>query len=236
MKSSAEKNRASYRPDQEYITDIEINEKILESLKITEDEPIRLSAEPESNETHNTLDATLKFSSAFKPEPTDVDLDKFARESTPDITQQEKSIITEPVSDDVLPDASTSLNLSEDKKKNKEKTPNKSSTKTKVEIPKEVKNEASKISDAKPESITNAPKEQENKPQFNFGLAKANKFSKKTDKDKKSDRTSPDNVSQPKQKPIDLNKPLNTPKQAPVLVKESEVENLEDWLDSVLDD
>ncbi|RXG73249.1 hypothetical protein Avbf_00713 [Armadillidium vulgare] len=239
MKAAAEKNRSSYKPDQEYITDIEINEKILESLKLNESVPIRLNAEePESNETHNTLDATLKFSSAFKPEPTDVDLDKFAREGTPDFTQQEKTAIAESLPDGGLTNVATSnVNISEDKKKNKEKAPNKPNTKAKVEAPEEAKKEAPKISNSKTESITNTPKQQQNKPQFNFGLAKANKFSKKIDPEKKSENeTSPNNVSHEKQTPIDLNKPLNAPKQTPVLVKESEVENLEDWLDSVLDD
>ncbi|ROT72194.1 hypothetical protein C7M84_009437 [Penaeus vannamei] len=83
----AEDHLKLYKPSSGYADCMDINEKILQSLKISEDEPLTLANDEEADDrqcSKNAVDVALTLGSEFAPEPDDVDLDTLIREPSPE--------------------------------------------------------------------------------------------------------------------------------------------------------
>ncbi|XP_037795323.1 muscle M-line assembly protein unc-89-like isoform X2 [Penaeus monodon] len=83
----AEDHLKLYKPSSGYADCMDINEKILQSLKISEDEPLTLVNDEAADDRQgckNAVDVALTLSSEFAPEPDDVDLDTLIREPSPE--------------------------------------------------------------------------------------------------------------------------------------------------------
>ncbi|CAL4125607.1 unnamed protein product, partial [Meganyctiphanes norvegica] len=230
----------------------DINQKILESLKINEDDPLPLEDEvtAENVPTKSAVDVALSLSSAFEPEPEDVDLDELIRERSP-----EKQETPEP----------ETVKLSS-KEASRETTPALSKESTPIppaSIQKEVSRSRGPSQDKnvpkKPNEMDFGlpkfpnPSDQKSNTGFNFGLPKldSNPLSVKSPEKSLSLKEMAgahlSAVEPPKlviddqkvledDKPvIDLDAPQEEPSKPVVLVNQNETDDLEDWLDSILD-
>lgn len=289
----AEDNRKLYQPSSNYSECNDVNEKILQSLIISESEPLDLASEmPESSQcTKNAVDVALSLTSAFAPEPEDVDLDTLLHvpsvENPSPVHQPNTERMPSPEKKPTPErQPSPKKQPSPEKEPSPEKQPfakkqpnlviNMEPSLAKQPTPvKEVPCESNKVADAKEvkqpgkarkqKSNMQREKSKEKSPTsfdfglskkatndikpsvgFNFGVAKTDTFkNKKSNKanNKVSDAVellnslpSPENTEEVQEGPtIDLDAPAEQSKPV-LLISKTEAEDLEDWLDSVLDD
>ena len=81
----AEDNKKLYKPNTGGYNDChDANQKIIQSLKISDSEPLELSSEETDTKTstRNAVDVALSLSEAFDQVPEDVDLTAFIQESS----------------------------------------------------------------------------------------------------------------------------------------------------------
>ena len=254
----AEDNKKLYHPNNtNYNECLDVNQKIIQSLKISDSEPLDLTTEePNTNHvTRNAVDVALSLSKDFNQVPEDVDLATFIQEP---VTERQPSPLKQPTP---------------------VRQPSPKKTLTQVEQPftmepcpvkqctveqHAVENTVPKKTQAKKHPKKHSKTETENKlttlskdkssTHFDFGLPK--KTSQTTNKPSESDfdeskvnasstsfdvkdilnvdgsTAQSENEEGPK---VDLDAPEEKSKPV-LLVTKTEAEHLEDWLDSMLDD
>jgi len=224
----------------------DISQKILESLKINEDDPLPLEEEviTESTPMKSAVDVALTLSSAFEPEPEDVDLDELIRERSPEKQETPEPEVVKPPSKETSRDATPVIS--------KEATPVPSEPiqkeVNKSRGPSQEKNISKKPNDAQNMNFglpkLPNPSDQKSNTGFNFGLSSVKTPEKSVSlKDMAGAHLS---VEPPKllldkkvledDKPvIDLDAAQEEPSKPVVLVNKEETDDLEDWLDSILD-
>lgn len=257
----AEDNRKVYQPNNSNYNDcLDINQKIIQSLKISDNEPLELSSEEHDTKqsTRNAVDVALSLSEALDQVPEDVDLSAFIQE--PVIERQPSPVKQpsparqpspkKPIAPEVQP--CTKKEPSPVKLPNASEHPcAQNTTSENKSLKKQPKTE--------PGNKTNAKSKEKTPPNFDFGLQKENL---KTSNIKPGDS----NLDIPKVKApstsfdvkdilnvegaladnenddksaggptVDLDAPEEKSKPV-LLVSKTEAEDLEDWLDSMLDD
>lgn len=251
----AEDNKKLYKPNTSSYNDCnDINQKIIQSLKISDSEPLELSSEETDTKTstRNAVDVALSLSEAFDQVPEDVDLTAFIQES---VVERQSSSVRQPSPKKQL----TSVEQTSVKR---EPSP--------VEHPSITEQPCAQNTTSGSKSVKKQPKiehrnkanaqsKEKNTTNFDFGL-------QKKDVNNSNDRASESKHDIPKPKSpsssfdvkdilnVDGASPLNEDeektsesqsldldapeeKSKPVLlVSKTEAEDLEDWLDSMLDD
>lgn len=252
----AEDNKKLYHPNSNnYNECLDVNQKIIQSLKISDNEPLDLTTEElDTNQgTRNAVDVALSLSKDFDQVPEDVDLATFIQEP---VVERQPSPVKQPslVRQPSPKKAPTSV----EQPCVKETSPVKQSTVEQPAVEKTVPK--STLAKKQPKIETeNKPSTQskgKSSTQFDFGLPK--KTSQTTNKPSESDfdvskvkpfttsfdvknilnvdgSTAQNDENSPEGPTVDLD--ATEEKSKPVLlVSKTEAEDLEDWLDSMLDD
>ncbi|XP_064116467.1 sporozoite surface protein 2-like [Macrobrachium nipponense] len=267
---------------------MDVNEKILQSLKLSENEPLNLASESAVNQestNKNAVDVALSLSSAFEPEPEDVDLDDLVRDPSPEKTSEEVRslspvkqpspvkepspmkepvVVKEPTPDKQLTSVKEPTPVKEVNPVKQPSNPEAPTNDKKPVRPKQLSIEKQSVPQNDPSSVqpvTSVPKSNQNEmpkdknqTSFNFGLPKtstsnipmnfgvpkpdggfqANSIIANALKDVDLGNHSKEEKV-PEGPTIDLDAPVASTKPV-LLVDKTEAEDLEDWLDSVLDD
>ncbi|XP_076056431.1 uncharacterized protein LOC143034360 [Oratosquilla oratoria] len=241
----AEDNKKLYKPSLDYVNTDTVNEKLLQSLKIVENEPLNLESEtPEvKTSTKSSVDVALTLENYFivdedeeeigtdllppEPEPEPVP------EPVPEVKKKEV-IVPEPQVTVVEPKPASAPPIS------------------KAQTPPLMKNTKVEFSIPKLDTELGTKKEPP-KLDFNFGLPRQSSPTEPLQQRQRGKKKSPTPVPQEKEEEIsvkdplppkekeeepavDLDAPVKIEKKPVLLVNETEQEDLEDWLDSVLDD
>lgn len=263
----AEDNKKLYKPNSTGYNDcLDVNQKIIQSLKISDSEPLELSSEEldTKQSTRNAVDVALSLSEAFDQVPEDVDLTAFIQEP---VVERQPSPVKQP-SPAMQP--SPVMQPSPKKPSAPEEQPCAKREPSPVKHPNITEQPRAPNTNSGNKSMKKRPKtEPGNKPNaqskekistnFDFGLqkkdvktsnVKASESNQDTPKVKvlstsldvkdilNVEGASAQNEDDDKTsggQTVDLDAPEE--KNKPVLlVSKTEAEDLEDWLDSMLDD
>ncbi|KAK7072427.1 hypothetical protein SK128_004686 [Halocaridina rubra] len=258
----ADDNRKVYQPNTSFSDSLDVNEKLLQSLKLSDDDSVNLASESVKNESQlkNAVDVALTLTEAFAPEPDDADLDLLVREpgleelvenKQEGTTQlKEESIEKEPKPVKELSPVRDQTPLRDPSIEKPTILPLQNEFKTDTCLVSSVKDEIDQLSKQR-ESV------KEKSPTFNFGLPKtdvtntsmnfslpkqdlssdnqANAIIANALKDVDLGMPSKEEEKIPKGPSVDLDAPIEQTKPV-LLISKTEEEDLEDWLDSVLDD
>lgn len=259
----AEDNKKLYKPNSGGYNDcLDVNQKIIQSLKISDTEPLELSSEDleTKQSTRNAVDVALSLSEAFNEVPEDVDLTAFIQEP---VLERQPSPVKQPSSARQPSPEKPSASEEEPCAKREPspvKNPNpieQPCTQNTKSGKKSVKNQAK----AEPRSKPNVQNKEKSPTNFDFGLQKkdvkpnsnSNKISEpiKGSPKVKAPSTSldvkdilnvesgltqnEDDEKTPGSQTVDLDAPEEKSKPV-LLVSKTEADDLEDWLDSMLDD
>lgn len=264
----AEDNKKLYQPSNNYNDCMEVNEKILQSLKLSDNEPLNLAADAVENQTNitNAVDVALSLTSAFAPEPDDVDLDLLIQETSPEKSverekepspfkepspNKEPSPIKEPSplkepSPSLQPSADNQPGIAKRPSPDKQFVPEKQPSpapNVKIE-PSQKSNQREKSKEKSPATFDfGLPKSSASNTTLNFGLPKTdissniqtNSVVANALKDVDLGNFSKVEDKAPEGPTIDLDAPVTQSKPV-LLISKTEEADLEDWLDSVLDD
>lgn len=257
----AEDNRKVYQPNSSGYNDcLDVNQKIIQSLKISDNEPLELSSEEQDTKlsTRNAVDVALSLSEAFDQVPEDVDLTAFIQEP---VVERQPSPVKQP-SPVRQPSPKKPTALEEQPCTKREPSPVKHPSTTGQPCVQNTTSEnisVKKRPKAKPGSKPNAKSKEKSPTNFNFGLQKedlqtSNTKASESNQDipKVKDPTNSfdvkdilnvegafaqneDDEKTPGGPTVDLDAPEEKSKPV-LLVSKTEAEDLEDWLDSMLDD
>lgn len=256
----AEDNKKLYKPNSGGYNDcLDVNQKIIQSLKISDNEPLELSPEEVDTKqsTRNAVDVALSLSEAFDQAPEDVDLTAFIQEP---VTERQPSPVKQP--SPARQSSPKKPPVPEEKPcTKKEPSPVKHPSVSEQPCAQKTTSESTsrkKKPKTEPGNKPKAPSKENNSVNFDFGLqkkeVKTNNKASESNQDilkVKAPSTSLDvkdilNVegalgqneeddTAPGAETVDLDAPEEKSKPV-LLVSKTEAEDLEDWLDSMLDD
>lgn len=268
----ADDNKKVYKPNTSGYNDcLDVNQKIIQSLKISDSEPLELSSEETDTKrsTRNAVDVALSLSEAFDQVPEDVDLTAFIQESAVERQPSPVKQPSPPRQPSPVKQPTPPRQPSPKKQITREEQPSVRKEPSPVKHPNITEQPCAQNITSGSKSVKKQPKtEPGNKPtaqskeksttNFDFGLQKkdvktsndkASKSNKKTPKVKSppsfdvKDILNIEGTSAPNEdeeetsgnQTVDLDAPEEKSKPV-LLVSKTEAEDLEDWLDSMLDD
>lgn len=256
----AEDNRKVYQPSSGGYNDcLDVNQKIIQSLKISDNEPLELSSEEQDTKqsTRNAVDVALSLSEAFDQVPEDVDLTAFIQEP---VVERHSSPVKQP-SPVRQPSPKKPTTLEEQPSTKREPSPMKHPITNEQPCVQNTSSENISVKrqpKAEHGSKPNAKSKEKSPANFDFGLQKEN-LKTSTPKASESNQDIPkvkapttsfdvkdilnvegalaqnEDDKTPGGPAIDLDAPEEKSKPV-LLVNKTEAEDLEDWLDSMLDD
>lgn len=255
----AEDNKRLYQPNSSSYNDsLDVNQKIIQSLKISDSEPLELSSEEldTKQSTRNAVDVALSLSEAFDQVPEDVDLTAFIQEP---VVERQPSLVKQPTPARQLSPVKPSA-IEEQSCAKREPSPVKHPNTIEQPCSQNTsKSKSVKQPKTEPGNKLNVKSKEKSSTNFDFGLQNVNvKASNSKTNESNQDipkvkalatsvnvkdilnveGTSVQNEDDEKTSggfTVDLDAPEEKSKPV-LLVSKTEAEDLEDWLDSMLDD
>lgn len=253
----AEDNKKLYHPNSNnYNECLDVNQKIIQSLKINDSEPLDLITEEQDTNlsTRNAVDVALSLSKDFDQMPEDVDLATFIQEP---VAERQPSPVKQ--SSPIKQPSPKKAPSSVEQPCAKERSPVKQSTDEQPVVGNTVPKSTSTKKQPKTENENkpNIQSRDKSSTNFDFGLPKktSQTANKPSDTDFDLSKANPSSTSfdvkdilnidgsaaqnedekSPEGPTVDLDATENKIKPV-LLVSKTEAEDLEDWLDSMLDD